>query len=496
MRPFVFVVLACLLSFGTIVEAQTRLLYPQEQALKRQTMNMNEIERELDKQAQQGANASMNAAQEMLIAQFNQMLANDPNLKAQFDAATAEQQAAFMLQFGIVKPAAGQGDQFSFLIQRLDGIIGDLEKSNVPSDHPDVAALLGRVEAAKARISQLQQQSESKTEQAQAANDLSDYPDFTKNLETATKHAYAIRDALLASRKIAALANQQPGRKDSWLLENQINGYELARFKDGNDKLSVFENEVNRWTSKYQPLMARSQIYKGQWQEVSTAFAQIAAALRSESAQATQVLSKVIDHNVGVINYILSPDENDATFQRMSKAMLLDRVRNPGRGRLDGLSQARSNIELALSGFPINGGNRQKVKLEAADAAVDEAVAVYARSLMADQRMPSDGYKGDDRDELSDKAINFVKDLYAGADIHSVAVCCDWENVKYVEEIVEPDGRKWEQPHDYRKMQIAVAVIENDTEAKMIVVGVLQNFISNEELIEFLGERPMLRKNL
>lgn len=502
MRGLGFIILACLLTFGTVVQAQTKLLYPQEQALKRQTMNMNEIERELNQKVQQGGNDAINAAQEMLIAQFNQMLANDPNLKAQFDAATAEQQAAFMLQFGIVIQAAGQGDQFTGLLQRLDGIIGDLEASNVPTEHPDVSALLSRVEVARSRIAELQQQGGKKTEQAIAGNDLSDFPDFNEDLETATKYAYALRDALLASRKIVALSSQRPGARDPWLIENQINGYELQTFKYAIDKIEIFESQVNGWTGEYQPLLSRSQTYRGQWQEVSTAFVQIAGALKAESPQAIQTLSAVIEHNLAVISYMVAPDENDATGQRMASIMMTNRVRNPGKPQLDGLTQTRANVELALSGYPIKGGggavvlSNQESKLENADFELANAVGAYAKKLAADQRMPSDAYDGDDRDDVTNKAITMVKQLYKNAEIHSVAVCCDWENVKYSEEIIEPDGRKWINNHDYRQMQIAVAVIENETDAKMVVIGVLQNFISNEELVEFLAERPMLKENL
>ena len=129
-RIFVLLMLS-LFSFTTMVEAQTKLLYPQQQVLKRQTMNMNEIQKEIDKQQQQGANDAVNAAQQALMAQFNQMLKNDPNLKSQFDAATPAQQATFMLQFGIIKPGGANGDQFSFLLQRLDGIVNDIEGGGV-----------------------------------------------------------------------------------------------------------------------------------------------------------------------------------------------------------------------------------------------------------------------------------------------------------------------------------------------------------------------------
>ena len=500
-RVFVLLILS-LFSFTTVVEAQTKLLYPQQQVLKRQTMNMNEIQKEIEKQQQQGANDAMNAAQQALMAQFNQMLKNDPNLKNQFDAATPEQQAAFMLQFGIIKPGGVDGDQFTFLLQRLDGIVNDIEGGGVPKDHPEVAALLNRVETARARISELQQAAASKTEQGLAANDTSDFPDFEKNLKAATNYAYALRDALLASRKISALASQRPAASETWIIENQINSSDLQRFKIGVSELAVFESKINRWTSQYQPLLARSQVFNGQWTEVATAFGQIAAAVKTESPQAVNVLADVINHNTEVMGRIIAPDANDAAGQRLATIVLNNRAKKPGIQHLDGLSQARRNAELALTGYPtaVSGGAEisygQQQRLVKADEAVDAAVAEYAMKLVADQRMPADKYDGDDKDELKAKAVDLVKQQYTGLEVHSVAACCDWESTKYSEKVRESDGREVIRNYDYRDMRIGVALIINDNDAKIVVVGIRQNFISNKEIVEILAERPMLRSNL
>ena len=60
----------------------------------------------------------------------------------------------------------------------------------------------------------------------------------------------------------------------------------------------------------------------------------------------------------------------------------------------------------------------------------------------------------------------------------------------------DSDGREITRHYDYRDNQIAVAILIDDVDAKMIVVGVRQNFISNKETVEILTERPMLTKNL
>ena len=92
--------------------------------------------------------------------------------------------------------------------------------------------------------------------------------------------------------------------------------------------------------------------------------------------------------------------------------------------------------------------------------------------------------------------MDLVKQQYTGLEVHSVAACCDWESTKYSEKVRESDGREVIRNYDYRDMRIGVALIINDNDAKIVVVGIRQNFISNKEIVEILAERPMLRSNL
>lgn len=100
------------------------------------------------------------------------------------------------------------------------------------------------------------------------------------------------------------------------------------------------------------------------------------------------------------------------------------------------------------------------------------------------------------KQELKDKALALVEKHLVDGEIHSVAVCFDWDHTQYSEKVRESDGREILRHYNYRDNQIAVAIILNASDAKMVVVGVRQNFISNQETIEILAERPMLAENL
>jgi len=475
----------CLNGWG--VSAQEPLPYPAREAVKRQTMNMNEIEKQLDQQLAT-ANGPANPAQQALIAQFNQMLNSNPQLKGQFDAATAEQQAAFMLQFGIIMPGAAQDQQFAFILQKLDSVTADLEKGNVPKDHPEVLALYSRVNAAKQKIDQIKQKQASNTQQALADNDLSEFPDFETHLKQATAFTLAIRDAVLAARALSGLGASQPQGTQMWLLEANVPDYQLRALYTGIEKLALYEQQINSWNAQYQPLLARSAVFQGQWQDVYNAFLQVAPALRSEAPAAVNALAAHIQHNIKA----LAAMTDDALARQMT-AMF---------GRTGGISQIRGLIERGLSYYPETslGGYAQKSALQAEQAnalkAVDAAEASLTDRLTADRRMPADSYAGDDAQALKDKALKLLSEISPGAAVHSVTICCDWVHVKE-EEWVQPVPDKWERKlTDHRDIQIAIAVIADDTYADIKVIGVRQDFIRNRELVEFLGEKRMLAKNL
>ena len=434
-----------------------------------------------------------------MLAQFNQGLKENPQLQAQFDAATPQQQAAFKAQFGIIMPGAGQDQQFAFIQQRLDSVIHDLEKSGASREHSQVVALFQRVDAARQQIADIRNKEAAKTEQGLAANNTEDFPEFENHMQSAINYVHALKDAVLASREIVALANHKPAQTEAWLIESRINGVVLQRHKLGIDQMARYDSDVQQWSSHYQPLFQRSEKYNKDWSDLMSAFKEVSTALNNESSQSTRVLAAVIDHNVSAIQSILSPSADDSSAVRMAESILTNRARYPERHAFDAITQIQSNIDLALRGYPEQASESlamQQNKLDQANHQVAQLIAEHARMLVKDQRMPSDSYQGEDKQELKDKALNLVKKRYADKEVHSVAVCCDWEHTQYSEKVRESDGREILRHYNYRDNQIAVAIILNASDAKMVVVGVRQNFISNQETIEILAERPMLAENL
>jgi len=120
-----------------------QLPYGVRDDVKRQTQNMAEIEQELSQLVAQ-VKAGPSPQQQALLAQFQTMLNANPQLKAQFEAASPEEQAAFMAQMGIATGAgSGQMNAYGWLSQRLDSVQAVIDRA--PADHPDVVALQQRV---------------------------------------------------------------------------------------------------------------------------------------------------------------------------------------------------------------------------------------------------------------------------------------------------------------------------------------------------------------
>ena len=501
LRKKIAVIFTTFLLSLSAVQGESSLPYPQSEAVKRQTGNMNDIEKQLE-QLLAVVNAPITPQQQALLAQFNQGLKDNPQLKAQFDAASPEQQAAFMAQFGIIMPGAGQDQQFAFIHQRLDSVIYDLEKSGAARDHSQVQAIHNRVHAAKQRIAEIRKQQGAKTEQGLAANNTADFPEFEHHVQTAIRYVMTIKDAVLAAREITALVNQKPSQNQAWLIDSQINAVILQRHKLGLEQLAYYTKEIEQWSNQYQPLFGRSTKFKQDWNDLITAFNEVASALNNESPQSVQVLASIIEHNLQAIDYTLAPSQEDANALRLANIILTNRARYPKRGALDALAQIRSNNNLALRGYPQQSHqtapslSAMQTKIAQTDKYVEALIAEHARTLIADQRMPADSYNGDDKQALKDKALSLMQKHYPDLEIHSVAICCDWEHTQYSEKLREPDGTEIIKHYDYRDNQIAVAVVVNAEDAKMVVVGVRQNFISNQETIEVMAQRPMLTTNL
>ena len=485
MRYFSIVLTALLLLSPLSSLGAEQLPYGIRDAVKRQTQNMGEIEREIEKM-RATVDAGPNLAQQALMAQFQQMLAANPQLKAQFEAATPEQQAAFMAQLGITTAAPGSGmmNQYGWLEQRLDGVQAVIDRA--PADHPDIIALAQRVDAARAAIKSTESDYADNANAALAANDLSDFPNFEQDLATANAMTSEIADAVNGTKAASALAGTRGDASEMWLLNNSLDFRKLTAVKRGLENAAGYQQQINAWQQQYSPLFARSQVYAAQWNQNMQYLPQLIAGLNNQAPAALQLLAQNVEHNTQVL---------DAMVQ-----MAIDkRVAAYFDG---GIRQVHSAINAVVEVYPDVAlpGTMPRAQIVAmqqqAANRVSEGLAGLQDLVVAEQRMPPSKYEGDDADELEEKAIAFIERRFPGEDILDVSLCCDWDVTQY-EEIVEVHPGQWEKRvHDYRDIWIAVLMPRNDERAVIRVVGIRQNFVTDKETVELIREREMLVENI
>ncbi|MDB9814446.1 hypothetical protein OAB96_02265, partial [Amylibacter sp.] len=170
--------------------------------------------------------------------------------------------------------------------------------------------------------------------------------------------------------------------------------------------------------------------------------------------------------------------------------------------RNGGIQQIKGLIKKILMNYPENDFNASDPKSVLTDlklnafTLVEEAESILKDRLIADMRMPRNMYGGEDGQLLKEKAIKLLRDRDPNVKIHSISICCDWLYEKR-EEWLQPFPDTWEKKLiDYRETQITIAIIVDDKYTNIEIIGIRQDFILNRELVEFLGTKKMLTKNL
>lgn len=462
-----------------------QLPYGVRDDVRRQTQNMGEIEREIET-IRASVAAGPSPQQQALLAQFQQMLAANPQLKAQFDAATPEQQAQFMAQLGITSAAPGSDmmTQYGWLEQRLDSVLAVINRA--PADHPDVIALKQRHDAARTAIRSTESADAENTNNALAANDLSDFPGFEQDFATAESMTMAIANAVNAAKAALESANGAPDADEMWLLSNSFNFAQLKSLKQAVENVDGFESQIGQWQSQYAPLFNRSPVYASQWQANIQYFPQLAANLRAMAPQVLNLLASNIQHNLGVLDQLIE------TAVARRAASYFDGGIRQVEGEINAVVEAYPNHRLA--GAPQQSAVTA-LQQQAADL-IAAGQAGLADLVVAERRMPGDDYAGDDADELKEKAVTFIERRLPDIEILEVTICCNWDVEKY-EEVVEDYPGHWvKRVHDYRDIQITILSPKDDERALIRIVGIRQNFVTNQESIELLNELEMLSDNI
>jgi len=475
---------AIFLTFVALSATAEQLPYGIRDDVRRQTQNMAEIERELGQVSAQ-VQAGPSAQQQALLAQFQSMLNANPQLKAQFEAASPEEQSAFMAQMGIATGAgSGQMNAYGWLEQRLDSVQQVLNRA--PPDHPDIVALQQRVTAARNTVASSESAEEANTQAALATNDLSEYPNFETDLATAEGMATEIAYALPLLQRMSSAQSDQPGLETVWLLTNQISSTELRRVQQTIDNADGYLRQIQKWDQQYQPLLNESAAFKNKWYVNLQYMPQLLAKLNADAPAAMSVMLLCLQHNERVVNQMV----NDATARRA--VAYFD----------GGIAQAQREVATLEALYPLKAVSAAPTKAQLTTIQNNIANSIAAGLvaledlIVAERRMPTDAYDGEDANTLKQKAQALVEEQFPGQEIMELAICCEWDTEDY-EELVERVPGEWvRQRFHFRDIQIGVLMPLNSERLVIRVVGVRQNFVTDREIVELLRELPMLRESL
>jgi hypothetical protein len=271
------------------VASAPKLPYPVREAMRRQTANVAAIENKL-KQAMLEADKPLSPMQLQQQQMLQMMLATNKGLKQQLEANPS------MLNQLMGGNMAGGLDGMED--QRLDSAVRDLTSSGADLSHPKVAALMARIETIKTDIESLRQKNLAKMTSAQEANDLSDYPDFEKNLKQVDDWRYTMdvaEKAVVAIQKLGAKDMQGEGYLsiDHYVDTDQLDA--LVRVHSNYDQMQA---DFQNWTQKYQPVFDRNSNYRQAWKLRGDRFTQSSLQAKDNASQVTSVLRQVLEANL------------------------------------------------------------------------------------------------------------------------------------------------------------------------------------------------------
>lgn len=276
----------------SVLQTQTKKLpYPVREAIKRQTGNVSAIEKKL---AEAKANASkpLNPMELRKQQMLQQMLATNPNLKAQLDANPS------MLNQLMGKSPTGLDGMED---QRLESAMQDLRSNRAPMNHPEVSALIKRIESIRQGILDLKNGNFNKMATAKKANDLSDFPDFRKDLNTIKSFASKFDTAAKSLPRFNKLLKKKELRKNDF-YQNLNYNISLEQLKNlmyiVNNKTSII-NDVNSLTHKYKPVFDRNPNYKLEWTNALSPLSKHFSAFDAVNAVSTgNILNEMFKYNL------------------------------------------------------------------------------------------------------------------------------------------------------------------------------------------------------
>ena len=465
--------------------AQATLSYSQSDALRRQTMNVTDIERTLSQQFNIASN-NLIEQQAVLIGQLQAAVATNPAVKQMLESLPVNEQAQLLQQYGLMVPYVS-----AWHAQKIDAAFDVIAGSNFPLDHPDVVTYLARIENLRDMRRVIDAVGAEILSQVLGASPLDDFPHYERDKQIAVEVIYQILDAANMIDEIIQVASRKPETIDEqWVINQHVNTSSMQKFRAGIEVMPKYEQSLVDWQAAYAPLITSSAAIAAEWSEIQGAYDNLSLKIYEQGPIAIDVLINSIDHNFDYLDQALS-----------NISMVRFAYENPG--QQTGFSQAIENIKFVVDYLPRGFGRYD----ELADKTVErirefetrlEETALKAASDAKEKRrmLLADVYTGNDAPEIRQMAQNLAMQKYGVDAIHSVAIASVWNTTDYtVEDLSVPGEVRYTRYH-YREIRVAVAVKLDDVEAVIMDIEVVEDFVRDRTFARLLFELPMWASNL
>ena len=465
--------------------SQAALSHSQSDALRRQSMNVADIERTLNQQFMIASN-NLIEQQAMLIGQLQAAVATNPAVKQMLESLPVNEQAQLLQQYGLMVPFVSSWDA-----QKIDAAFNVIAGSNLPLDHPDVVAYVARVENLKDMRRVIDAVGTEILSQVLGASPLDDFPDYERDKQIAVEVIYQILDAANMIDEIIQEASREPATiEEQWVINQHINTSSMQKFRAGIEVMPKYEQALVDWQVAYAPLIASSATIAAEWSEIQGAYDNLAMKIYDAGPMAMDVLVQSIEHNFAYLDQALT-----------NTGMARYAHENPT--QQTGFSQAIENIEFVVDHLPRGFSSYNDVPGTSLDRIKEfeaklEATALQAASDAKEQRrmLTADVYDGRDAEDIRRMALDLARQKYGPDAIHSVAIASVWDTTDYTVEDLSVPGEIRYQRYHYREIRVAVAIKLDAVEAIIMDIEVVEDFVRGQQFARLLFELPMWVANL
>tara|TARA_B100000925_G_scaffold257625_1_gene212102 strand:+ start:704 stop:2422 length:1719 start_codon:yes stop_codon:yes gene_type:complete len=354
--------------------------------------------------------------------------------------------------------------QPGFLIDtKIDAALSDLQSSQCPTDHPDFKVVIDQLKAQQEEVPKIYKELKSRLDDLQKRADVSNYPDYQKDVE--------IFD-VIAKRYSHADMNYDKNIDFNWKEGDPKKGVSfrlniktpIYRFEQLKNLLSNMVEDGNAYNSqmklveeKYKDLFKANPILAGKYVRMRDNAAKILGDFYKVNLEYLKKgLATTIEHNTKVIELWTkeSMDKRRAEFFRG------DTLKNI-------LKSTNQAIELIAYTSKENKAKAEsyKSKMNTINQKLKEATASLSEVMLKEQRLGKEKYEGSDKEKIRAKITEKFKEKFPGKELLTVRLINEnWKVTDYV---------SWSSGNAYRThySELGFYTVMKETDKVAILVG-------------------------